>query len=191
MDIKEFVELYNKVKVETAKEKLINEHIVRTYVPVGEKAAALKGLLEGSVRVNENGIKYIDLVANKINYVYGILLLYTDLEPIKSDDVTVKFLETYDVLQESGLINIICSHIGERELGELTFINDQVLDTWYTQNTSTKAYVSDLVSLISRNITEITTLLKEIPIDEITDKIDKEKVEEIVDSIKKDYKEVK
>lgn len=186
MNIKEFVEIYKKGNA-SINEKLIKDHVTRTYVPVGEKRAALMGLTEGSVRIDDNGIKYIDMVANKINYVYGILLLYTDIEPMKNDDAVSMFLETYDLIQENNILNPICTCIGERELNELTFINEQVLDTWYTKNTSTKAYISELVNNVTRTITEITTLLGENA-DERG--IDKETVTEIANKIKEDFLEV-
>ena len=116
-------------------------------------------------------------------------MLYTDLEPMKNDDAVTMFLETYDVLQEYNILNPLCSAIGEREISELTFINEQVLDTWYTKNTSTKAYISDLIATVTRTVTEVTTLLEESSAENI--EIDKNKVKDIAEKIKEDFLEVK
>lgn len=176
MDIKEFIEAY-KIGNATIKDNLIKQHIMRTYAPVSDKTGMLRSMAEGSVRVDENGVSYIDMLANKINYIYAILLLYTDLEPIKDQNGNNSYLETYDVVQESGLLNILCSHIGEREINELTFINEQVLDMWYARHNSTKAVIVEVIN-------EIFNLLIDSLKDLSNENINKDTVKEIASAIK-------
>ena len=56
----------------------------------------------------------------------------------------------YDLLVENGILNKILENIGEKEIAELTSINGVVMDNWYAVNTSTEAYISNLLDSASR-----------------------------------------
>jgi hypothetical protein len=78
----------------------------------------------------------------------GIIAMYTNLEIEKDDEGVAKTMEAYDMLTEANLFNAILDVIGEREFGELMTINEAALNTWHTKNTSTAAYISDLVEKV-------------------------------------------
>lgn len=163
MLVSEFVKEYNDIKLANMKDEFVNEHIRRTYVPIAEKNAMLSKALDGSIVVDKNGISYIDMIANKISFVYGVVRLYTDLEPDKITNTNgteiVDSLSIYDLLTESNLVNVICSFIGERELLELTTANENILDAWNQKNMTTQAFILKAIDRVTATITELTATL--------------------------------
>jgi hypothetical protein len=107
--------------------------------------------------VKEDEIKYIDLNVSKLNLTMTILALYTDIEPDKSEDGKVLSWEGYDKLQSVGLINQIVSYIGT-DIDELLSVQKNVLDTWYSKNTSTEAYLSHLFKTASERFGVIANI---------------------------------
>ena len=146
--ITDFIEQYNKLSDEKLKDRKIKGIIKRTYCPILEKKLILDLMLKKSI--NEEGIKHIDLFVNRINFVAVIISLYTTLLPEKNEDGTPKTYEMYDLLVENDILNKILEIIGEKEITELTSINGVVMDNWYASNTSTEAYVSNLLETASR-----------------------------------------
>ena len=146
--VTEFVKQYKELTDDKLKDRKIKSVIRRTYCPILEKKIILDLMLSKSI--NEEGSKYIDLFVNRINFVAAIISLYTNLLPEKDDDGIARTYEMYDLLVENGILNRILENIGEREISELTSINDVVMDNWYASNTSTEAYVSNLLETASR-----------------------------------------
>lgn len=178
MNINEFVNTFKNANANT-QEVLVKNIVKRNYAPVSEKIGMLRGMLEGSIRTGENGIKYIDVVVNKINYVYAIILLYTELEPVKDESGKSLYLETYDLIQQNCLMDLLCQYIGERELDELSFINGQIFDTWYSMNSSTKACAYELVNTV---VASIVNILNNAETEENT--TNEDKVKEIASNLK-------
>lgn len=141
--VTDFVKAYNQLKSGDLKTKKIKNIIKRTYCPVLEKRAMLNIMLEKSVV--EDGTKHVDMFINRINFIATIIALYTNLETERHEDGKPKTFEMYDLLVENDILNGILSEIGQREIEELTSINGVVLDNWYAQNTSTEAYLNNLV----------------------------------------------
>lgn len=146
--VTEFVKQYKELTEEKLKDRKIKSIIRRTYCPVLEKKIILDLMLSKSI--NEEGSKYIDLFVNRINFIAAIISLYTTLLPEKDENGISKTYEMYDLLVENNILSKIYENIGERELAELTSINDVVMDTWYGANKSTEAYVSNLLETASR-----------------------------------------
>lgn len=159
MKVSEFVKTYNEVTKDELKTAQVKQHIKRTYAPVVEKVAVLRSLLDKCELKDKNGIVFLDMVMNKISFIYAITVLYTDFEIDTSPDGKIDSLRNYDLLQENGIIDIICSKVGEREINELTFINKEVLDTWYNEHSSTRAYLATLTDKAVRTFVEISELL--------------------------------
>jgi len=171
MTVSEFIKSFNELSNPDLKTNVVKQHIKRTYSPIVEKIAVLQELLKKCVMVDRNGIPYLDMVTNKINFIYAIVVLYTDLEPDKSLDGKQDVLRIYDLMQESGAIDILCDLIGSKEINELTFTNKELLDTWYNANSSTRSYLATLTDKAVRTFVELSELLGREKIDLAPDKI--------------------
>ena len=147
ISINTFVERYNKLTNEQLKDKYIKEHIKTHYSPIFNKKIVLEAMNDKSVVEDSMG-KYIDLTVSKINLVMAILVLYTDIEPEKDESGIPKAWETYDILKSTKLFDKILNNIGS-DIEELMTVQSQVLDTWYSRNTSTDAYIANLIDLAS------------------------------------------
>jgi len=165
MKVSEFAEAYKTLNSADLKNVSIKEHIKRTYAPIGEKNALLEKLCDDCVMVDQNNIPYLNMVANKINFIYAIIILYTDLEIDKLENGKNDVLKAYDDLQETGAIEDICSEIGPKEINELTFVNKEILDTWYNKNSSTRAYLATLTDKAVRTFAEVMEILSKQDID--------------------------
>lgn len=171
-------------------EKLKNDYIAsimkRNYCPILEKKSVLDLMLEKSLTREEN--KTIDLFVNKLNFYAAIILLYTYIIPDKDEKGVPKSYEMYDLLMEHNLMNSILEHIGEREIGELTSINGLILDNWYANNTSTKAYVNEVVNTASRRFGIAGELILEKLTEVLDDEIKMNKVTSVLDKMIKKIK---
>lgn len=165
MKVSELVKTCNELSNEDLKVAQVKKHIKRTYAPIVEKMAVLKKLLEKCELKDKNGIVFLDMVTNKINLVYAIIVLYTDLEADKNEQGKHDAVRIYDILQESGVVDLICNQIGEREIGELTFVNKEILDTWYNEHSSTRAYLATLTDKAVRTFVEISEILGRTAVD--------------------------
>ena len=146
--VTEFVKQYKELTDDKLKDRKVKSIIRRTYCPILEKKIILDLMLSKSI--NEDGSKHIDLFVNRINFIAAIISLYTTLLPEKDENGISKTYEMYDLLVENDILNKIFENIGEKEIGELTSINGVVMDNWYATNTSTEAYVSNLLETVSR-----------------------------------------
>lgn len=181
-----FVERYNKLTNTQLKDKYVKEHVVKTYAPLLFKMTILNLMNEKSV-VDED-IKYIDLVVSKLNLVVAVLVLYTDIEPDKSEDDKPLTWDAYDALKSTGLLDKIVAAIGEDEMDELLSVQKNIMDTWYMKNTSTKAYVADLVEVAARKFSVIAGVSMDKLSDVLSDEVKMKKVMgalgKVVDKIK-------
>ena len=103
----------------------IAKHVVRKYVPVAEKKVILQTLFDKSVAITEAGTKYVDEFLDSINYVYGIIILYTDAEL----DTQTTF-DDYDALMSSDAFQVILHNIPQDELDRLNYIHSCIKKTF-------------------------------------------------------------
>lgn len=148
--VSKFIENYVGLKNDTVKTGQVHSIIRRTYCPLLEKKLILEMMAEKSAVMDP--VPYIDMVLSKLNLTMAILALYTYLEVDKDENGVPKTFEAYDLLIQYDLLNAICNEIGEREINELLSVQEAVLDTWHTKNTSTEAYISGLVEKASEKI---------------------------------------
>lgn len=163
MLVSEFIEGYKNLHKTEAQVDFCRKHLRRTYAPIVEKNVILKRLVKACEMTNANGIKYIDMVCNKMNFTHAIITLYTDLELAdpNAEESRTQVINNYDAFQELEIIDVFCDLIGEREVNELILINKNALDTWHEENSSTRAFVSDLTDKAVRTIVEMSALMKE------------------------------
>ena len=189
ISISKFVEDYKKIANEHLKDKYIQEHIKNTYAPILQKKLLLEML--NSKAVVETPVKHIDMMTSKLNFVMAILVLYTDIEPdkkINEDGTTTPLTwDAYDALKSSGLYGKILNAIGE-DLNELMAVQDQILNTWHMSNTSTEAYINNIIDTVSRRFGISIDLLLD-KFEEILD--DEKKMKKLTTSLEKLSKKIK
>lgn len=170
--VNEFVKKYKSLSGEQAKVGMIKGIMKRTYCPILEKKYILEMMVEKSK--GEGKVAYIDMVLAKINFYMAIIAMYTTLKVEKDDKGNPKTMEAYDELTKADVFNAILNEIGEKELSELMSVNEAALNTWHTRNTSTAAYISDLVEKVSmifsaglgKELGSITEMFNELPAEE-------------------------
>ena len=150
ISISQFVKEYKQITNEGQKKAYVKKHIIRNYCPILEKINVLQAMNDKSIVDNEYG-KYIDMTVSKLNSVMAVLILYTDIRTDKNEQGVPKTWECYDLLQSTGLISKILEFIGD-DIDELMRVQKEVLDTWHMKNTTTKAYVYDLLNKISDRV---------------------------------------
>lgn len=170
MLVKEFVDGYNNLKKPELKREFCEKHLTKTYASIVDKNAALKNFANGCV-INNNGVPYLDMVANKINMTWAIVFLYTDLQLDVLEDKKQDVIGLYDKFQEYGIINMFCEIIGEREINELLMVNKEVINTWHEEHTSTRAFINSLVDGAVRTFAEVSVLMQETITDEDRQKL--------------------
>lgn len=189
ISISKFVDGYNKLTNEQLKDKYIKEHIKTKYAPILQKKLILEMMNEKSVV--DSPTKHIDMMVSKLNVVMAILVLYTDLEPDKqtTEDGTTTPLtwEAYDALKSSGLYGKVLDVIGE-DLNELMSVQEQVLNSWHMANTSTEAYVNNIIDTVSRRF----GISMELVLDKLTNILeDDAKTKKVTTMLEKLSKKIK
>lgn len=183
--ITEFIEHFNSLQSDTLKQKYVSSIITRKYVPILEKRYLLQLMCEKSVV--EESIKSIDLVVNKVNFIMAILGLYTSIVCERDENDVPKSFEAYDLIKQNDVFQFIAMAIGS-DLDELLSINQEVLDTWYATNTSTKAYVNEVVETASRKF----GITVEVLLDKLTEILeDDAKMKKVVTTLEKLMKKIK
>lgn len=170
--VNEFIKKYTSLSGEQAKLGVVKGIMKRTYCPILEKKILIELMVEKSK--GEGKTAYIDMVLAKVNFYMAIIGLYTNLEIEKDDKGVPKTFEAYDELTKADAFNAILNELGEKELGELMSVNDAALNTWHTKNTSTAAFISDLVEKVSmifsaglgKELGSITEMFNELPTEE-------------------------
>ena len=153
--VSKFIEDFNKVTNETTKHSIVKKHVVRHYAPILNKINVLDITMNGCIKQGKSG-KYIDMACSKLNLIGSILILYTDLAIDKKvitdydgkEKEVADMWTTYDLLKESGALEMILNEIGD-DITELLSVQDQILTTWHNENASVAAYVSDVIEKIS------------------------------------------
>lgn len=184
--VSDFAKRYKALTNDQLKDKYIKEHVKTTYAPILNKINILKLMNEKSVVDDASG-KYIDMAVSKLNLVMAILVLYTDIEPDKSEDGKVLSWESYDILKSTGLYGKILNTIGE-DLEELMSIQSNVMDTWYNKNCSTQAYITNLVEYASHKIGLVAGVGAEKLAEVLGDEIKMKRVASTLDKVLKKIK---
>ena len=144
IDVPEFIRRYNLLKTDEQRDEFVKSTVWRTYCPVLEKKLVLQTILEKSITTGKNGVQYIDMFLSKINMTTTILILYTKLNIVKTDDSTTNAFQDYDLLFENGLLDQICAIVGEHELNELMTINGLLMDNFHDENKTIDATSIDV-----------------------------------------------
>ena len=152
IDVPEFIRRYNLLKTDEQRDEFVRNIIWRTYCPVLEKKLVLQTILDKSITTGKNGVQYIDMFLSKINMTTTILILYTKLNIVKTDDSTTNAFQDYDLLFENGLLDQICAIVGEHELNELMTINGLLMDNFHDENKTIDEYIEKYTEAFATTI---------------------------------------
>lgn len=152
IDVPEFIRRYNLLKTDEQRDEFVRNIIWRTYCPVLEKKLVLQTILDKSITTGKNGVQYIDMFLSKINMTTTILILYTKLNIVKTDDSTTNAFQDYDLLFENGLLDQICAIVGEHELDELMTINGLLMDNFHDENKTIDAYIAKYIEAFATTV---------------------------------------
>lgn len=152
IDVPEFIRRYNLLKTDEQRDEFVRNIIWRTYCPVLEKKLVLQTILDKSITTGKNGVQYIDMFLSKINMTTTILILYTKLNIVKTDDSITNAFQDYDLLFENGLLDQICAIVGEHELDELMTINGLLMDNFHEENKNIEAYIAKYTEAFATTI---------------------------------------
>ena len=155
--LSEFVKKYTEA-TDTGKVKLLRGIIKTDYCPVVTKRIMLQEALNKSIVTKEN-IVYIDSFVSKINFSITLMLLYTTIEFDKREDGKVDTFGAYDLLVKTGILDAVCTVIGEHELNEIGSVNSSLMDNFYTENTSTQAVLIRQIKTIISSVVGVVDLL--------------------------------
>lgn len=181
MLVSEFVQGFNNLKKPELQKDFCQKHLTKTYASIVQKNALLKRFVDGCVITSDSGIQYVDMVANKMNFTWAIICLYTDLQldtvldEVKDKDGNVVLdnegkpvtkprhdtIGLYDQFQQYGIIDVFCELVGEREINELILVNKEALDTWHEEHSSARAFISDLTEKAVRTFVEMAAVMRE------------------------------
>lgn len=206
MKIKEFVENFNNIDTNSLKWRYIKDNLeIKTYLPVLTKDTLATLLVEKTIYeyekyIDENGevkqrqTNRIEINSNAQRILFCRLVVenYTNLEV-----ETSTFFEEYDLLKESGLLNMLMSHTEEEpslvpveELIELhKMIENKQNDIIFNHSTP-QAYISDQIERFGTLLgVTLTPILEKIS--KSIEEIDEKDVEKISSKINKLIKKLK
>jgi hypothetical protein len=152
MTVLEFIEKYQELNSEKIKEELLKKVIRRTYCPIQEKRLVLQVMLDSS-KIDDGTIEYLDLIVSRISYTVSLIILYTNLKLDVDDDTKeVQIHEIYDGLVKNDILEKICEQLGEKEVSELSTINELLIQNYYNLHNSPYAVVSHFANKLGQKI---------------------------------------
>jgi len=165
MTVKQFVNNYSELKTKQSQEKYIKENLkIREYIPFNLKSVLAKNIVDCSSFDKDKNLK-LSSPTRYLLYIRTIITQYTNLT---ENTEYSPFLDEYDSLASTGLLDLITKKIPEKELTEFKTIVDMILNDTITQYTSPQIFVSEqiqrFISLISQIseplITQISNALE-------------------------------
>lgn len=181
MTIKDFVQEANKVANDSIKAKRIDGMLkTKKYLNIASKIDLSDKITSAALTKKDadgNEEFHINSVTKYILHVMTMVDLYTDLE------VDFKnLLAEYDLLNENGLLEVILSQIGEKEIAECQMFLDMAWNDRIQNELSTHAFISKQVDrfgtlagvTLSPVIASLTKTISEL---------DDDKVKQIVEAV--------
>lgn len=170
ISVKQFVDTY---KEAVNQEEVVNSIIVNKYVPFLIKTECAKHIVENH-NLTEKGIQS-NTGKMYLSFTASILRLYTNLD-ISTTNTDVD----YDMLQQYGLIDIICQAIG-KDLEEYRKIFGMCEEDFRTNYLSTPSFVQRQVSRIVNALEKYVHSLQNW-----LSKIDNSKIDSLIEEIQKE-----
>lgn len=162
--VKNFIEDFKAKKIVNNK---INEHAVedyiretlqvKGYIPFTEKRELCTSVIEGSCG-RENGLVTVDSVSRYMLFTIAVITKYTNIE-FNTDEELDAFGE-YDMLCESGLLDIILDVVGPEYVKCNNMLNMMLEDVISNNNTS-EAVIGNVLEKISGKISDFIDVLSD------------------------------
>ena len=174
MKITSFMTQYRFKKTDEEKEEMVKSHIKNEYVPFEKKADVAKAIVDATLYRDEVGINgekhkvlHIDSVAKHMLTYMALVDLYTDIDRSKADG---KMLDEFNMLNGSGVLDLIVKNIDQRELGEFKKILDMVCDDIVSNEYENHAFIKQQVERFLELFNAvITPILSQIDVNNIKD----------------------
>lgn len=180
MKLTPFMTMYKTKKTPEKQIEFIKEHVKNDYVPYEKKADVAKAIVKASYyqrTKNRGEIEreefHIDSVAKYMLTCLSMVDLYTDIERSKNEG---KSLEEFNVLNGSGVLDLIIQNIDDRELKEFNMVLqmtcDDLMANEYENHAFIRAQVERFGNLISATLSPII------------EKLDVEEIKKIISEVK-------
>ena len=158
LDILTFVKEYNDVKKKIVCEEFLNKNLViNDYVPFLKKVEMANKIARNSLLDKKNNTIYRQLSVQYILFIRSIITLYTNL--VGSTEI---WIDEYDALDSSGLLDVVISKIPEKEFSEFKTIVDQVENDYiynYSRESTMSRFLNNLFETIKPNITSLFKII--------------------------------
>lgn len=180
MKLTPFMTMYKTKKTPEKQVEFIKEHVKNDYVPYEKKADVAKAIVKASYyqrTKNRGEIEreelHIDSVAKYMLTCLSMVDLYTDIERSKNEG---KSLEEFNILNGSGILDLIIQNIDDRELKEFNMVLqmtcDDLMANEYENHAFIRAQVERFGNLISATLSPII------------EKLDVEEIKKIISEVK-------
>lgn len=172
MKIKELCDKIDTINIETARSAYLKSAIkIRKYVPFAQKTYEAQGLVRAS-NVNSKGEVFLNSPKQYLNNVFALLHLYTDLELTPEN-----WIESYDLLNERGLVTEIIDMIPNGEREEFEVIRSMAYSDFMENEVSFRSWANRKIVSVENSLTQLiekmSNKVKEIDWDHIQEQIEK------------------
>ena len=158
LDILTFVKEYNDVKKKIVCEEFLNKNLViNDYIPFLKKVEMANKIARNSLLDKKNNTIYRQSSVQYILFIRSIITLYTNL--VGSTEI---WIDEYDALDSSGLLDVVISKIPEKEFSEFKTIVDQVENDYiynYSRESTMSRFLNNLFETIKPNITSLFKII--------------------------------
>ena len=153
LDIKTFVDKYNKCITDPQRAAVLSEIKIKKYVPYSTKSAVAIGIAKKTIKFID-GVPQKDNISKFIVVVMSVISLYTDL------DVSNDKESGYDLLTESKLMDVILNEIGD-DVKEYEFVIECAYSDLYENSLSTHTFIASQVTRFGNLASEGFKMLSE------------------------------
>lgn len=151
--IEQFVKEYFERKSTQLQEKYIKEKLeIKQYLPYNLKVGFARNIVNCSSFDKNKNLK----LSSTLRYLFYIRTVITEYTNLTENKKNSSFLDEYDALASTGLLEVIISKIPEKEINEFKTVVDMVLDDTITQFTSPQIFVSDQIQRVMTIISKIS-----------------------------------
>lgn len=178
--VEEFCKKYNNAKSNEVKGNLVKGIMNTQYVSFEMKVTICEKIVENTyyIKAEKNGMKvkklHIDSPAQYMSYYLWIVKQYTHIDINFSNS-----LEEFNLLNKSGLLDIIVSFIPEGELKEFRMILDMVASDTVTNEYETHAFIVNQIERFGQLFGSIAKPAIE-QLSKTVENIDEKTVEKII-----------
>ncbi len=174
--IKQFVEGYSNLKSVQLRDKYITENLeTKDYIPYNLKMAMAQSIVNCSCFDENKNLK----ISSPTRYLLYIRTLITKYTNLKENSENSSFLEEYDALFSTGLLEKVMSKIPEKELVEFETVVQMTFDDVVKTYTSPNVFISEQINKITSVFSAVLKPLA-AQMTETLEKIDEKDSEKLV-----------